>query len=81
MDKKIEEKMSEKKIKMSVYLSKEEYEKIKSEGEKYNMSASAMATTSMKLGMLAFDMATDPKMKKVYEKKFNEVMDERSDEE
>jgi len=69
--------MSDKKIKISIYVTKDEYEKIKSEADKYQMAFSTMATTSIKLGLLAFDMATDPKMSKIYEKRFNEVMDDQ----
>ena len=69
--------MSDKKIKISVYVTKDEFEKIKVQAEKYQMSVSTMAINSIKLGLLAFDLATDPKMAKIYEKKFDEVMDEK----
>jgi len=65
-----------KRIKISIYASAEEHEKIRAHAEKYNVSISSMATTLIKLGSLAFDLAIDPKMAKIYEKKFKEVIDD-----
>jgi len=67
-----------KRIKISIYASAAEHEKIRSQAEKYQVSISSMATTLIKLGSLAFDMATDPKMAKIYEKKVQEVIDDKN---
>jgi len=67
-----------KRTRVSIYASKEEHDKIKFLSEKFNISISSMSTTLIKLGLLAFEVATDPKLSKIYEKKINEVLDEKN---
>ena len=67
-----------KRIKISTYASMEEHEKIRSLAEKNNLSISSMTTILIKLGSLAFDLAMDPKMAEIYEKKVEEAINDKN---
>jgi len=66
--------MSERK-KISVYVSPEISEKIKYLAKKYDMTFSSMGGVALKMGLIGFEIAMDPKMKEVYEKQIEEELD------
>lgn len=64
------------KKKITIYLSDDEYQTVKSFSQKLGMSFTAAGSIAIKLGIQAVNLASNPKMKNYFEKELRNIEDE-----